>query len=72
MVKSDTFFYDLGAYTIIATMFFGILYGMLGSSGMPDVHVSYSTKECVRVINYYDEEYTCENYPRKYNHIWVE
>ena len=43
MVKSDTFFYDLGAYTIIATIFGGILYGMLSSAGMPDVHVSYST-----------------------------
>jgi len=48
------------------------LYGLMAFSDMPDVHVSYSTKECVAVINYGDTEYTCDNYPKKYNHIWVQ
>ena len=38
---------------------------------MPDVKVSYSTGECIEVINYGDIEYTCETLPRRYNHIYV-
>lgn len=57
---------------IVSTMFLGILYAMLWSAKLPDVHVSYTTKQCVEVINYGDTEYTCDNYPKKYNHIWVQ
>lgn len=40
---------------------------------MPDVHVSNTTGECVKVINYDQRfDYTCENYPQKYNHVWVQ
>ena len=39
---------------------------------IPDVHVSNGTGECVKVINYAeDDEYTCDVLPRKYNHVWV-
>ena len=39
---------------------------------IPDVHVSYSTNECVKVINYaYEHKYSCEDMPEKFNHIWV-
>lgn len=38
---------------------------------MPDVLVSYSTNECVEVINYDKGNYSCENMPKKYNHIWA-
>jgi len=39
---------------------------------IPDVHVSNSTGECVKVINYAeDDEYTCNVLPSKYNHVWV-
>lgn len=38
---------------------------------MPDVLVSYSTKACVEVINYDNGNYSCENLPQKYNHIWA-
>ena len=38
---------------------------------MPDVYFSYSTNECVKVINY-GKDYTCENLPEKFNHIWVQ
>jgi hypothetical protein len=53
------------------------LLGMLGyvvleATAMPDVHVSYSTRECVEVINYADTDYSCENYPVKFNHVWVQ
>lgn len=40
---------------------------------LPDVHVSYSTDECVKVINYADgDNYSCENMPTKFNHVWVQ
>jgi len=53
------------------------LVGLLGfivldATAMPDVHVSYSTGECVEVINYADTDYSCENYPVKFNHVWVQ
>jgi hypothetical protein len=39
---------------------------------MPDVHVSNMTGECVKVINYAENDsYTCEVLPTKYNHVWV-
>jgi hypothetical protein len=38
----------------------------------PDVHISNSTGECVRVLNYTkDYNYTCVNLPSKYNKVWV-
>ena len=38
---------------------------------MPDVHFSYSSNECVEVVNYTDEVFSCENIPAKFNHVWV-
>ena len=38
----------------------------------PDVHVSYATNECVKVVNYTDEIFSCENLPSKFNHVWVQ
>jgi len=59
------------SFGIVTVMFGGLIWAM-AFSDMPDVHISYSTKECVAVINYGDTEYTCDNYPKKYNHIWVQ
>jgi hypothetical protein len=39
---------------------------------MPDVHFSYATNECVEVVNYTDEQFDCSNYPKKFNHVWVQ
>lgn len=39
---------------------------------MPDVYFSYSTGDCVKVVNYTDEQFSCENYPTKFNHVWAE
>jgi hypothetical protein len=46
------------------------------SFSLPDVHVSYSTGNCVGVTTYqgvfFDSlGYSCENMPTKYNHINV-
>ena len=45
--------------------------GVNSAMSVPDMHVSHSTGECVKVINYSDTDYSCELQPQKYNHIWV-
>lgn len=51
----------------------GFYIGLVSAMNMPDVYVSHSTNECVEVINYDSRfDYTCENLPDKYNHVWVE
>ena len=38
----------------------------------PDVHFSNSTGECVKVLNYAENDlYSCDNLPKRYNHVWV-
>ena len=55
----------------IATII-GMFAIVVNASAMPDVHVSYSTDECVRVINYNaEDDYSCYKLPKKYNHVWV-
>ena len=44
---------------------------LVNAAAMPDVYFSYSTDQCVKVVNYDDSNYTCENYPSKFNHVWV-
>jgi hypothetical protein len=55
-----------------STMFAGLGYAMVTAAGMPDVHFSYETNQCVEVVNYADTNYSCENYPSKFNHVWVQ
>jgi hypothetical protein len=50
----------------------GLAYAISTAAAMPDVHVSYETNQCVKVVNYADTNYTCENYPSKFNHVWVQ
>ena len=50
----------------------GVAYAFNYSMSIPDVKFSYSTDECVEVINYTEaDKYSCENLPSKFNHIWV-
>ena len=53
--------------SIVSLAVLGVNYALT----IPDMEVSYSTGECVRVHNYGDTNYSCENQPQKYNHIWV-
>jgi|TARA_R110000851_G_C12708618_1_gene527034 hypothetical protein len=39
---------------------------------MPDALWSNTTNECVNVVNYDNNDYSCENLPSKYNKIWVQ
>lgn len=56
-----------------AFLFFGALAWAINTAlKMPDVYFSYSTGECVEVVNYSGTNYTCENLPVKFHHYWVE
>ena len=63
-----TLFTIAGAGVLVA----GLAYAMISAAAMPDVHFSYSTDECVKVVNYTDEQFDCSNYPSKFNHVWVQ
>ena len=57
----------------LATPFVAMMaYAISTAAAMPDVHFSYATNSCVKVVNYTDEQFTCENYPSKFNHVWVQ
>ena len=66
--------YDTISVLIVCIVIGGIAMTMAFKlTSMPDVHMSHSSGECVNVINYDDRfDYTCENLPDKYNHVWVE
>ena len=49
-----------------------LMYTITSAASVPDVYISHTTGECVKVISYTDEIFNCENYPTKYNHIWVQ
>lgn len=50
-----------------------LIYAVLTALSLPDVWFSYSTDECVKVVNYVEgDNYSCENLPSKFNHVWVE
>ena len=57
-----------GAGVLVA----GLGYAVVSAAAMPDVHVSYATNECVKVVNYTDEIFSCDNLPSKFNHVWVQ
>jgi len=57
----------------IGLLTFGFAYALISSAALPDVWYSYSTGECVKVLNYIEsDEYSCENLPNKFHHVWVE
>jgi len=62
----------LGFGLAIGLMTFGFTYAMLTAAALPDVWFSYETQECVKVLNYEeDDNYSCENLPPRYYHVWV-
>ena len=71
------------ATNMIKNILFGAAFG-LGlfafadySFSIPDVHMSYASNNCVEVLNYPSTlfgttNYSCENLPTKFNHVWVQ
>lgn len=63
---------ELVTTILVAVAVCSFAYLFINSMTLPDVWKSYSTGECVKVINYVDDDnYSCENMPSKFNHVWV-
>ena len=60
--------------SLLVFIFFGaaFVYALDSALSLPDVVFSWSTQQCVEVINYTDTIYSCENLPSKFNHVWAE
>lgn len=59
------------AFVAVLLVFLG--YIVTEGLSIPDVKVSYSTDKCVEVINYVEgDNYSCDNMPTKFNHVWVQ
>lgn len=51
----------------------GITYSVIYAKTNPDVWFSYSSNDCVRVVNYREgDNYTCDNLPGRFYHVWVD
>jgi hypothetical protein len=58
---------------MIGSLIFVLSYAVLSSAELPDVWFSYSTGDCVKVLNYAEgDTYSCENMPPRYYHVWTE
>ena len=57
---------------MVSIVFGGFVVALDRAASLPDVHFSYSTQECVKVLNYTDEQFTCDNLPKRFYHVWVE
>ena len=64
---------DLLAVVLVGIITFIFAYTLIHAMTLPDVWFSYSTGECVNVLNYKENDmYSCENLPEKFNHVWVQ
>ena len=50
----------------------GLLFAIDKAAALPDVHFSYSSGDCAKVVNYKDDNYSCKNMPKKFYHVWEE
>ena len=67
-------FFKTSTIAIISFIAFFVLCDLAWTGS--DVLISYSTNECVEVINldgvfFSAGDYDCENLPPRYNHVWV-
>ena len=75
--KTHTFSTAIGTAAGIA-LFAGAVFAFTDyAMSIPDVHVSYETRNCVQVQNYPSTlfgttNYSCESMPTKFNHVWVQ
>lgn len=55
----------------VAFLVWGLFAAIDSALNMPEVHESWTTKECVKVVNADGSEGSCDNLPDKYKHVWV-
>lgn len=59
-------------YTVISILAVAILsWIMFNSLNTPEVEVSWSTKQCIRVVYMDGTTDTCDNKPEKYDIVWI-
>lgn len=58
------------AIALVAVVMVG--FGIFTVLEMPDVFFSYSSGECVKVVNYGENQWSCGDLPKRFNHIWVD
>lgn len=59
-------------YTFVSILAVAILsWIMFNSLNTPEVEVSWSTKQCIRVVYMDGTTDTCDNKPEKYDIVWV-
>ena len=59
-------------YTVISILAVAILsWIMFNSLNTPEVEISWSTKQCIRVVYMDGTTDTCDNKPEKYDIVWV-
>lgn len=59
-------------YTFMSILAVAILsWIMFNSLNTPEVEVSWSTKQCIRVVYMDGTTDTCDNKPEKYDIVWV-
>lgn len=61
------------AYVVLMTLVVAaVVHACAVALDVPDVHISYSTGECVRIIDENGERECPEELPAKYHRVWVE
>lgn len=61
------------SYALCGALFTGAAMAANDAMKKPDVHVSYSTGECVKVVHYDSPRvWTCDKLPPVYFAIWME
>lgn len=55
---------------LVAILFILLLVVIVSRTDQPDVYISWSSKECVKVKH--SKVHDCDNLPKKYNTVWVQ
>lgn len=68
----------VGSFAFAACLAFGAYSAVIFWADMPQVHYSYSTGECVKVVDFAADsegrasEYSCDALPKRFDRVWVE
>lgn len=62
----------LVSWLLLGLLAWGILTLLSTYRDLPEVHTSYLTRECVRVVDADGKERSCDPLPRFYRPVWVE
>lgn len=62
---------NIFALACLAGLAYMMWYAVTTAISLPNVHFDYATNECVKVDNFGDTDYTCEELPKRFYHVWV-